>query len=171
MPLLTNLKALLLFIFLVTSTPLLSSEGSAPEENSPNIAPNWIKKDIHGNEIALYSELEKGNTAILVFWASWCRFCKALLPQLSEFKLYTKDKPVKIYAMNIWEDGDPIHFLKSKNIQLLTILNSEAIANQYDVKGTPGVVVVAPDRKIIYQRKLGQQPRQIMEEINKAISI
>ncbi len=168
-------KWLFLSLIIGVGMPVLGHSKETSVPITPSIeqknVPNWVKTDTDGSEVSLYAELEKGNTVIMVFWASWCRFCKVLLPELHDFNQQLANRPVKIIAMNIWEDGNPILFLKKKQLQLRTILNSEVVANRFGIKSTPGVVVVGSNKKILYQRQLGQKPKHIMEEIRRVIPL
>jgi len=133
-------------------------------------APNWMMKDIEGNTHSLYGELDKGNQVVMVFWASWCKYCHDLLPELSLFKISLQpDESVKFFAMNIWEDSDPVGYFDSRKIDIPLILKADAIAKRYAVDGTPGVVFVGPDKMIRYVRKTDESTASVMRTLQKLV--
>ncbi|SMF60966.1 Thiol-disulfide isomerase or thioredoxin [Alteromonadaceae bacterium Bs31] len=129
------------------------------------VAPDWMMQDINGNSYSLYAELEKGNRVVMVFWASWCKFCRELMPDIGLFKKSLADDTVKFFAMNIWEDGDPVAYFDSKNIQVPLILKADALAKRYAIDGTPGVVFVGLDKKIKYVRHNDEDTTAVMRRL------
>lgn len=115
-------------------------------------APDWMLTDIEGRPYSLYHELESGRDVVMVFWSSWCKFCRELLPDLDLFRLSLPQNTVSLLAMNIWEDGDPVGYFDAHSINLPLLLHADAIARRYGVSTTPGVVLVGTDKTIRYIR-------------------
>ena len=84
---------------------------AATSANSADLAPDWRLQSADG-EIVRLSEEVKEQPAILFFWATWCPYCKALMPHLQSVRLEYGDQ-VKILAINFREDGDPVAFIKN----------------------------------------------------------
>jgi thiol-disulfide isomerase/thioredoxin len=88
-----------------------------------------------------FSGKSRAPATILFFWASWCPFCKALMPHLqSVLDQYGDD--VQLLAINIMEDGDPAALLSDSGYDWTLLLNGDAVAKTYGVRGTPGLFVV-----------------------------
>ena len=84
----------------------------------------------------------------LLFWATWCPYCKALMPHLQSIK-FEHGEDVKILALNfIDEKGDPIAFIRDQGYDFTLLENAEEIADLYNVYGTPGLILVDQDMKI-----------------------
>ncbi|WNO09431.1 TlpA disulfide reductase family protein [Teredinibacter sp. KSP-S5-2] len=132
---------------------------------SENMAPNWMISTVSGKELSLYSELEQGNSVVMVFWASWCRHCRELLPAINTLNQEIEGRKIKIFALNIWEDGEPLRYLNNKKIELETALKCDNVAKRFGIKGTPGVIVVGPDKKIVYRRQAGQKVNEVIAKI------
>jgi len=99
--------------------------------------------------------------AILLFWATWCPYCEALMPHLQNvYDAAGKDK-LDVYAIDIKEDGDPVKTLRERKLTFTLILDGDAIADQYAVKGTPGLFLVDTHGKIIYHRVGGDAPEKV----------
>lgn len=135
-----------------------------------SLAPNWVLPDLQGNQVSLYQQAEAGNTTVMVFWASWCRNCKALMPTLRELQNAKGDKPVAIYLMNVWEDNAPEAFTEEPGFNLPVLLRADNVARRFDIGTTPGVVVVGPDKRIIYKRTPGTQMEDVATSLSALLS-
>ena len=133
------------------------------------IAPDFMVETIYGDSISLYEVLDRQQSAVLVFWSTWCRFCKDLLPKLSQFQQEQAASNVTYVTFNIWEDSDPIAHFNKYNIQLPLVLRADTLAKKYKVKSTPGVFVIAPDKSIRYERMVGETTEKILKEIDRAL--
>lgn len=124
-------------------------EDSRPA-HTPVTAPNWILPDANGAPVSLYGLTEAGKTTVMVFWATWCESCLELLTELSQLHNQQKPKSVHVVLMNAWEDDDPMKFLAERELNLPVILQTEMVAQRYNITTVPGIVVVAPDKRITY---------------------
>jgi cytochrome c biogenesis protein CcmG/thiol:disulfide interchange protein DsbE len=88
--------------------------------------------------------------AVLLFWATWCPYCEALMPHLQKVYEATGAKNLDVYAIDIKEDGDPIAALKERGQTFTLVLEGDPIATQYHVKGTPGLFLVDAKGVIVY---------------------
>jgi len=78
---------------------------------------------------------------IYFFWASWCPYCKALMPHLQSMRIEHGDD-VTIYALNIRDDEDPEHFMNERGYDFVVIPEADSIMELYGVRPTPGLFVV-----------------------------
>lgn len=127
-----------LFIILMLSSAALAAEYP--------LAPDFTMTSAAGDEIRLSSEAE-AQTTVVMFWATWCPYCKALMPHLQSLQLELGND-VKILAITIREDGDPEALLR-ENAYNFTLLNDgDAIADEFGVRGTPSVYVIDREGRI-----------------------
>jgi thiol-disulfide isomerase/thioredoxin len=98
--------------------------------------PEFAAKTAAGKPFHYPADLQ-GPTVIL-FWASWCPFCKALMPHLQSI-IDEYNYEVRVLALNIREDEDPVAFLEEYGYEFLLIPEAEEIAESWGVKGTPGL--------------------------------
>jgi len=96
--------------------------------------------------------------AILFFWATWCPYCKALMPRIQSIHADAGQASVDVYAIDIQDDGDPVATLKERGATFTLVLDGDAIARQYGIQGTPGIVFVAKDGTVAYRRVSGSEP-------------
>jgi cytochrome c biogenesis protein CcmG, thiol:disulfide interchange protein DsbE len=92
----------------------------------------------------------RSKPAVLLFWATWCPYCEALMPNLQKVYEAAGAKNLDVYAIDIKEDGDPIATLKKRGQTFTLVLEGDPIADQYHVKGTPGLFLVDAKGVIVY---------------------
>lgn len=158
-------------------TPGSASHALAPDETtasglpSTDLAPNWILPDLEGKPISLYEEAEAGKTTVMFFWASWCRSCKSLMPVIKALDSAKGERPITFYLMNVWEDNDPVAFLKQHDVNLPMLRQAENVAQRYDIRITPGIVVVDSDRRIRYMRSPHEGVAEVTAELQRVLNI
>lgn len=145
----------------------LSSHAAMPPQSGDK-APDWILTDGEGHPVSLYRDSDDVQV-VLVFWATWCPFCIELIPQLHALQTELADKPVKFYALNVWEDADPQQYLLSKAPNLHLLLKAEAVAQRYGVVGTPGLFVMDTEKNITYIRQRGSDNTQVIQAVKTAL--
>jgi cytochrome c biogenesis protein CcmG/thiol:disulfide interchange protein DsbE len=137
-------SALALFISLPTSA------------QSAETAPDWELTSSEGKTIRLSDEV-KQQTTVLFFWASWCPYCKALMPHLQSMQLEYGDD-IKILAINFRDDDDPVAFIENAGYDFVVLPEGDKVAATYGIKGTPGLIIVDSQQQI--QFDLRALPRQ-----------
>ena len=128
----------------ITALVLLLSPTAFSAERL--VVPDFTLSTPDGKQIRLDDEVKK-HTTVLFFWATWCPYCKALMPHLQSIRLEYGDA-VEILAINIKEDGDPVSFIAGAGYDFTLLLNGDAVAEEYEVEGTPGVFIVDNERKL-----------------------
>lgn len=88
-----------------------------------------------------FSGKSQAPATVLFFWATWCPYCKALMPHLQSV-LDQYGSQLQFYAINIMEDGDPVKFLEDAGYDWTLLVNGDDVARAYGVQGTPGLFVV-----------------------------
>ena len=130
--------------FLCICVLLLTSGQDAAAERT--VAPDWALATVDGRTLRL-SEEARQQTTILFFWATWCPYCKALMPHLQSMRLEYGDS-IEILAINIREDGDPVEFIQSAGYDFTLLPDGDVVAETYGIEGTPGVIVIDSDRVV-----------------------
>ena len=91
------------------------------------------------------------------------------MPHLESVRRDFADRGVRGFALNIWEDGDPIAYLSEHSIGLKHVPLAEIIAEDYGVKGTPSVFVIDHQGKVVYQRRKGEKPEDVEAAVRAAL--
>jgi thiol-disulfide isomerase/thioredoxin len=108
------------------------------------LAPDWRLATSDGGSIRLSQEV-KEQPVVLLFWATWCPYCKALMPHLQSIRLEYGTK-VKILAIQIKDKKDPMPFIDDAAYDFTVFPHGDDVAELYEIYGTPGVIIVDEDR-------------------------
>ncbi len=138
----------LLVILLLAAPAMATADEPAP-------APDWVLTSADSREVRL-SEAVEERPVILFFWATWCPFCKALMPHLQSIELEYGDR-VEILALHFRDDNDPTAFIRERGYAFTVLPDAGPVAELYGVHGTPGVIVV--DRQRVQRFNLYDFPR------------
>jgi thiol-disulfide isomerase/thioredoxin len=88
---------------------------------------------------------------ILLFWATWCPFCKALMPHLQSIAYEYPDDALTIYAIHFRDDdGDPVGYMRANGFDFTVLLDGGEVAAAYGVHATPGLLVFDRDNRKVF---------------------
>lgn len=113
-------------------------------------APDWTFTDAEGTVHSL-SDF-RGSVVVLGFTNSWCEPCIEAAPHLQNLHETFSDRGVKVVAVNAWEQGNPIAFMKENGYTYSLLLDGTAIARQYRVSDVPTFYVIGVDGRVVYHR-------------------
>ena len=113
-----------------------------------DIAPDWELTSADGQATRLSVEAEE-QVVVLLFWATWCPYCKALMPHLQSMRFEYGDS-IEILAINFREKGDPVEFIREKGYDFTILPDGDQVAMQNEIWGTPGVMIVTSGRKVAF---------------------
>lgn len=115
-------------------------------------APTWSLQDVNGNTVSL-ADL-KGQVVVLDFWATWCGPCRMAMPVIDEFTENIKDKPIKVFSINVWEQGikgKPARFMVANDYDMTLLYGDEQIVKDYGFDGIPFLCVIDKDGQIRFR--------------------
>lgn len=135
------------FLLVVVAMGILVPRIGVSQE--PTVSPDWTLEDSDGQMVHL-GELVAQRPTVLFFWATWCPYCKALMPHLQSIRLEYGDS-VQVVAMTIRDDdGDPVGYIRENGFDFSLLVDTDEIAKLYDIFATPGVLLLTPERKIVF---------------------
>ncbi len=114
-------------------------------------APPQFQQTLGDGRIFEYPASLSGPTVIL-FWATWCPYCKALMPHLQSI-LDEYDGEVSVLTINFREDGDPAAVLSKYGYQFVLLPEADEVAASWGVKATPGLFLADASGKIVFSRQ------------------
>jgi thiol-disulfide isomerase/thioredoxin len=127
--------------FLILALVLFAQQGLAQNL----AAPAFTLPDTDGTQVTLPRTHE--GVDIYYFWASWCPYCKTLMPHLQSMRIEYGDA-VTIYALNIRDDEMPELFMLEHGYDFVLIPEADSIMEAYDVQATPALFIVDGQGKI-----------------------
>jgi thiol-disulfide isomerase/thioredoxin len=128
-------------MFLTLLLALIAQNSVAQD----SIAPSFTIEDADGEQLTLPREHDGAD--VYLFWASWCPYCKALMPYLQSMRDELGDD-VTIYALNIRDEAMPEMFLFEHDYDFILIPEADPVMTLYGVKAIPGLFVVDGRGKI-----------------------
>ncbi|MCQ9208565.1 MAG: TlpA family protein disulfide reductase [Omnitrophica bacterium] len=150
---------LLMTLFTVSACSRTDEQLSAPQE----IASDFTLTTVDGEKIVL-SDILRTRKAVLKFWATWCPYCREVIPQMEKFYRENKDK-VAVIGIDIKESKTKVeNFIRKIEISYPIALDTDgSVARLYKVRGVPTIVVVDKDSKIIYY---GHSVQEMLEQVD-----
>jgi len=116
--------------------------GAEPaDQASPVVAPAWSLQTGTGETID-FPESAGGQPVLLLFWATWCPYCKALMPHIQSVLDEFPDSGLRVFAVSFKDDGDPVAVINKQGFDFTLLVNGELVAKQYGIKSTPGVFLI-----------------------------
>jgi cytochrome c biogenesis protein CcmG/thiol:disulfide interchange protein DsbE len=125
------MKTILLSVTLALLAPLANA--------APPKAADFTLADAAGNTVNLPRKHE--GVDVYLFWASWCPYCKALMPHLQSMRIEYGDA-VTIYALNISDDKDPRVFMEETGYDFTLLPDADPVMRLYGVRPTPALFLV-----------------------------
>ena len=129
-------------------------------------APAWMRVDFDGRPV-MFPGVLTGRPAVVVFWATWCPYCRAFMPYLEDIQKEYADAGVKIIAINAKEDGreDPKAYVETLGFPVIAIRDGDPIAEAYDVEYIPGLMIVDGEGVVAWRRAWTELPagREVAE--------
>lgn len=145
----------IIFLLLVCT---LSSSALAVTQGDD--APAWSGIDLVDGALVEFPSVLQDNPAVLIFWATWCPYCKAFMPYAKGIAADYAEHGVQILTFNAKERGrgDPKAYVDSLGFPLVAIADADDIAAQYNINFIPGLLVVGGDGVVTYRRRSTDLP-------------
>jgi len=144
------MRAILLLFLLLLSGPACAQERAIA----------WQGHGADGQSIR-FDPAHMQRPAVLLFWATWCPYCKALMPYLQKVHDAAGKAHLDVYAIDIKDDGDPVAELRERGQTFTLVRDGDSIADLYGIKGTPGLLLVDRSGAIVYRRVGGDAPEKV----------
>ena len=87
---------------------------------------------------------------LVLFWATWCPYCKALMPHLQSMLDQHGTERLQVLAVNIREDGKPLEWLESQGFQFEHLADGDATAEVWQAASTPGLFIVDRQNRVVF---------------------
>ncbi len=127
---------LMVMVTLASATHALQSPARAPEFSGTSLVGTAIR-------------YQPGAPTLLVFWASWCPTCMKELPDM--ITLANSNPWLTVVGVNLDRTAaNGLAVVKQRGIPYASVKDGElTIADQYQVRGTPTLVVINASGNII----------------------
>lgn len=137
-------------IVFVAVIALASCQPPAPatphDDGRYEAAPDWSLADADGRIVKLSEKIREAPQLVL-FWATWCPYCRALMPHIQSVVMEYNGN-IGVLAVNIMEDGEPATYLEKAGLDFTLLPEGEKVAELFGIQGTPGLLLVDTDGNI-----------------------
>ena len=121
------------------------------------VAPSWTLTTAAGEEFSYPDDFE-GEASILLFWATWCPYCKVVMPYLQKVKDDYRAYGVEVFAMDFADDGDPVAVIEERGLDFVVLPLGDLVADDYGIMSAPGVLVIDKTGVVVYRRRPTRAP-------------
>lgn len=128
--------------------------------NQGDVAPPWSGTDLITGKTVEFPEVLNGKPAVILFWATWCPYCKAFMPRAAEIQAEYAEAGVQIIGLNHKERGygDPAAYAKSLGFPMVAIADADSIGDAWSIDFIPGLLIVDGGGNIVYRRRSTNLP-------------
>ncbi len=137
------MRILLLALTLLLAAPLPLA-AAMPEVGER--APKFALRDVDGERVRFPADAG-ARPVVVLFWASWCPYCKALMPHLADLKTEQGDA-LDVYAVNFGEQGDQREALRGMDFPFVMLPRGDGVATRYAVQRVPAMFLVYQGRVV-----------------------
>ena len=140
------MRLILFFLLLLPMGQLLADDKIDPASAT------WTLQTTDGDQY-LFPDNARGKTTIVLIWASWCPYCKALMPHLQSMLAEYGSEDLQVLALQAWDDKDPLLDINESAFDFVVFGDATWVAEQrYGAHGTPGVFLYDRDGKLRYNQ-------------------
>ncbi|MFA6349679.1 MAG: TlpA disulfide reductase family protein [Candidatus Omnitrophota bacterium] len=113
------------------------------ESYALDTAPDFNLKDLNNNAVIL-NQFKNKQPVILIFWTTWCPFCRDQLEALKNKYAQLKQDGVEVFAVDVGERQDTVvSFIKDRDFPFSILLDQyTSVAKSFDVFGVPTYVLI-----------------------------
>ncbi|MEX0707356.1 MAG: TlpA disulfide reductase family protein [Woeseia sp.] len=122
-------------------------------------APAFTGQDENGEQVT-FPGITKGKPTVMVFWATWCPYCRAFMPYLGEIQKDYGKANINVVLVNHKERGagDPAAYTRTLDFDNVSVMDGDAIGDAYSIDFIPGLLIVDADGTVAWRRKSTDLP-------------
>lgn len=133
--------------------------GSTWAVEAGDAVPAFKAFDFDGQPVE-FPRVGSDETSVVIFWATWCPYCRAFMPKLEQIEADYRDRGVRIVSINAKEDGsgNPAQYIADLRFPMTAVRSGNGIARAWGVEFIPGVFVVGSDGVVAFRRPWTELP-------------
>jgi len=106
-------------------------------------APDFQLNSLNNETITL-SSFKNNKAVLLMFWTTWCPYCRDQLMSLNDKYAQLSKEGMEVLTINVGESPEKVaKFTKLRNLSLPLLLDrSSSVANSFEIMGVPTYILV-----------------------------
>ncbi len=126
-------------------------EGQTRKDSS-KLAPDFTLNDVYQNAYTLSSYKDK-QAVILLFWTTWCPFCRKELKVLNGLYSGLAEDGVEVLSINAGEDPNTVqNFVENNNLAYRVLLDRDNhVSTLYGLIGVPTYILINKQGEIVFK--------------------
>lgn len=142
------MKKLSVYLTIALSTLLVfSTHAEPPAIEKGKVLPAFSITDASGESFGYPDDLDA--PVIILYWASWCPYCKALMPHLQSI-VDEYQGEIEVLALNFRDDEDPVEFMSRYGYDFRLFPNADDVAAGWGVRATPALFLFDGAGRLVF---------------------
>lgn len=144
-------KLILLVLFLFSlQVPGLAAQPIIKNKIS-QLAANFSLPDLNNKQVSLSDFKDK--PVILLFWATWCPYCRQAIKTLNNMSAELKKTGLEVLLIDVGETAAKVEsFIKYYNLTFRVLLDKDTqVSESYSILGVPTYIIIDRDSRIRYE--------------------
>lgn len=139
----------------------------------PRPAPSFVVETLDGSDVA--SDFV-GKVTLVDFWATWCKPCEKIMPELQQLSEKYGDKGLQVMGISIDEGEDRASkvskYLKKRGISYAVYSDAKKTPawHAYRVKAVPAMFLVDSEGQIVAEWRGKVDHERLTKEIDRLLS-
>jgi len=144
-------RFLFILVFFISLASGCNGDDKALLPESQAQAPEFTLSDISGNRVSL-SDYRGKKAVLLIFWTTWCPYCRVALKSLKEDRRSFEDMGIEMLAINAGESSQKANsFAQRLGLDFKVLLDpGTVVSDNYDVLGVPTYFVITKGGRIAF---------------------
>jgi peroxiredoxin len=139
------------FAILILVSSCNSDLSSSPYKDNLLVPYDFKLENIYEEEVSLGSYLGK-KAVIIVFWATWCPYCRSALVDLKGKREYLNNEGIEVLAVNVGESLQKVKsFVAGVGLDFVVLLDRDLmVSDTYGILGVPTFIAISKSGKVVY---------------------
>jgi peroxiredoxin len=137
------MKKLIVVVVLIVAMAVLLGKANGSKKAS-----NASLYDMNGQEVRISDY--KGKGVILLFWATWCPYCRESLPVANGLYPDMKESGIQLFGVNIQESAEQVtQYINAHPVDFQILRDKDgSCAHSFGIVGIPTYILIDKEGRV-----------------------